>query len=278
MNTEFEIVNKENTPAGAIRAAVFDFDGTISSLRCGWEKIMGPMMLEFLSPHREPSDALRLETERYIDESTGIQTIYQMQWLADKAQELTGIRRDPWYYKEEYVRRLAESIAFKKSSLAGGEAQPSEYLIAGSAAFLEELAGRGIELFLASGTDHADVLYEAELLGVKDYFTQICGAPEHRADCSKEAVLNMLFDEKKFGGSELLVVGDGKVEIALGQQRGAFTLGAATDEEKRKGINPVKRARLMKAGAHAITGDFTCMDEIRLWLGIKGQAKRTAGV
>ena len=269
MNTypEFELINESELPSGRVKAAVFDFDGTISSLRCGWEKIMGPMMLEYLSPGAVSSDALREEVDRYIDESTGIQTIYQMQWLAGRAEELTGVRRDPWFYKDEYNRRLALSIAEKKKAVASGAESPGNYLIAGSAGFLKELKSRGIELYLASGTDHTDVVYEAELLGVKDLFTRICGAPEHRADCSKEAVLNMLFDEKNFDGRELLVVGDGKVEISLAKQRGAFALGAATDEINRQGINPVKRARLLKAGAHAITGDFTCTENIMNWLG-----------
>ena len=77
----------------------------------------------------------------------------------------------------------------------------------------------------------------------------------------------MLFSEKNFSGGELLVIGDGKVEIALGKQSGAFALGAATDEIKRRGVNPVKRKRLLAAGADAIIGDFTCADEILKWLG-----------
>ena len=29
-------------------AVLFDFDGTISTLRCGWEKVMGPLFEEIL--------------------------------------------------------------------------------------------------------------------------------------------------------------------------------------------------------------------------------------
>jgi len=62
------------------------------------------------------------------------------------------------------------------------------------------------------------------------------------------------------------VVGDGRVEISLGREFGALTLGVASDEEARCGINPVKRARLIKAGAHAITGDFCDAEAILDWL------------
>lgn len=263
-----DIINKDYRPSGEIRFAVFDFDGTISALRCGWEKIMLPLMLECMSPGAEPSEALREEAERYIDESTGIQTIYQMQWLAERVNELTGVMRPAQWYKDEYLRRLALSIAHKKQALADGSEPPENYLIAGSAEFLKALAERGITLYLASGTDHKDVVYEAELLGVKDYFAGIYGAPKDRADCSKEAVLRMLLEEKNISGRQLLVAGDGKVEIALGKQNGAFALGAATDEEKLHGVNPVKYSRLLKAGADAITGDFIEKEEILKTLGL----------
>ena len=134
--TEFELINKNSLPLGRVKAAVFDFDGTISSLRCGWEKIMGPLMLEYLSPGAPASAELREEVERYIDESTGIQTVYQMEWLARRTKEHTGIERDPWFYKDEYNRRLALSIAEKKKAIADGTEPPENYIIAGALDFV----------------------------------------------------------------------------------------------------------------------------------------------
>ncbi|MBQ6266750.1 MAG: HAD family hydrolase [Clostridia bacterium] len=266
MKQSIEILHPAHRPAGRIRAAVFDFDGTISTLRCGWEQVMGPMMIEFLSGGKEAPAALQEEVMQYIDESTGIQTIYQMQWLAEKAETLCGVRRDPWWYKAEYQRRLEIAIAHKKQALADGDAQPEDYRIAGAAELLNAFRERNIALYLASGTDHDDVLHEAQLLGVRDLFTLIAGAPPHQAACSKEAVLRQLFTQAHFSCDELLVVGDGKVEIALGCKAGAFTLGAATDEVHRSGWNPVKRARLLQAGADAIVGDFADLDSILRWL------------
>ncbi len=266
MDNQFETINTGSFPAGRIRAAVFDFDGTISTLRCGWEQVMGPMMLEYLSPDKSPSPALIEKVNKYIDESTGIQTVYQMQWLSEQTDGLTGIRRDAWFYKDEYNRRLMLNVDKKKQALESGNEKPEKYLVGGSVKLLESLKERGISLYLASGTDHKDVLKESELLGVKDYFTEILGAPERIATCSKEAVLRDLFNEKNFAGEELLVIGDGKVEITLAKHYGAFALGAATNEENGLGINPVKRERLIKAGADAVTGDFTDKDTILKWI------------
>lgn len=45
-----ELIKHEKT---TIKAAVFDFDGTISTLRCGWEEVMEPLMLECISGEKK---------------------------------------------------------------------------------------------------------------------------------------------------------------------------------------------------------------------------------
>ncbi len=262
MNETIEFTKGPLALTQNISVAVFDFDGTISTLRCGWENVMRPLMLECIAGGGEPSAALKEKVDRYIDESTGIQTVYQMEWLAAEVAAAGGPQRDKWWYKEEYNRRLTAYIAAKKNALAAGAAPPESCRIAGAAQFLRALKNAGVELYLASGTDHADVCEEARLVGVYDLFTEVRGAPAHAAACSKEAVLRLLFEEKGLAGGNVLVVGDGKVEIALGHAHGAYTLGAATNEAARRGVNPVKRRRLIAAGADAIVGDFTCTEAL----------------
>lgn len=267
---QFRILHPARCPKGTIRAAVFDFDGTFSTLRCGWEKVMRPLMLEMITGKSaaEAGEDLCRMVDDYIDSSTGIQTIYQMQWLKEQADKAGRGKpeHDAWWYKAEYNRRLMQQVQGRLEALERGEAKPEEYLVAGSVTFLHALKDRGIELYLASGTDHRDVLREAGALGVRGDFTEIKGAPEHIAACSKEAVIRMILEEKGLRGEELLLVGDGKVEIALGAACGAYTLGAATDEEHRKGFNETKAKRLIAAGADALTGDFTQLDLLMGWV------------
>ena len=269
----FDIVHPERKAAGRIRAVVFDFDGTFSTLRCGWEKVMRPLMLEMISggPAEEASEELRQEVDAYIDESTGIQTVYQMMWLRDRVeQEGRGASdRDEWWYKEAYNKRLMEQVQRRLDRLECGQDMPEQYLISGAVSFIRALKEHGVRLYLASGTDHEDVIREAEALGVAKYFTKIKGAPSHMAACSKEAVIRMILEEEHVSGEEMLLVGDGKVEIALGREVGAFTLGVATDEEARHGLNSVKYKRLKKAGADVITGDFTRLNALLSWLGFE---------
>ena len=126
-------------------------------------------------------------------------------------------------------------------------------------------------LHVASGTDHPDVMREAELLGVAKLVDTISGAPVGEESCSKERVLRRLAQDKGLRGPEVCVIGDGKVEIALGADLGARTLGLATDEAKGYGVNPSKREKLIRAGAEAIAGDFTGLPGLIGWMNLGGK-------
>ena len=59
-----------------IKAVVCDFDGTFSTLRCGWETVMKRMMLKYL-----PDEAW---IDAFIGETTGVQTILQMKGFLEE--------------------------------------------------------------------------------------------------------------------------------------------------------------------------------------------------
>lgn len=261
-----EILNKR---AVRVSSVLFDFDGTISTLRCGWERVMAPMMVEYLMDCGRDTEAeAQALVDAWIDESTGIQTIFQMKWLAEQVAARGGKALDPWDYKAEYNRRLMLDIDRKKRLLAGGMAAPDEYLMAGAVDFLEALKAKGVRIYVASGTDHPDVVAEARALGVYALFDEIAGAPLHEENCSKEAVLRRLISDHGLTGDQVAVIGDGKVEIMLGRNAGAVTVGLASDELRRHGVNPVKRARLIKAGADVIAGDFLEKDALLALMGL----------
>lgn len=254
-----------------LRAAVFDFDGTLSTLRLGWESVMEALMLEMIAGDTAVDPALRAEVTAYIGQSTGIQTYYQMQWLAEAVARHgrhPGASADPWWYKAAYNTRLMQPVERRKAALAGGEKARTDFLIRGGEEFLVALRERDIDIYVASGTDDHDVKKEVAALGLAGYCKEIAGAPPGRADCSKEAVLRMLIEQHGLRGGEVVVIGDGKVEIALGRQAGALALGVASREEERFGVNPVKRERLVQAGAHAIVGDFEEQAAILDWMGV----------
>jgi len=95
------------------------------------------------------------------------------------------------------------------------------------------------------------------VLGLLSLFQgRVYGAVDGSEEHSKERVIQRILDANDLHGDELLVVGDGPLEIREGAQRGALALGIASDELARSGWNPRKIERLMKAGADLLIADF----------------------
>ena len=264
-----EILKKRenNTP---IKVVLMDFDGTISTLRKGWEKIMLPMCLEYILSGTPETDELKREVEEYIDASTGIQTIHQMIWLSQrvKSHGKSSEVQDPWWYKREYSKRLQKIVDERISMIKSNEKTGDDYMMKGSKNMLKLLKSKGIPVYIASGSDTEDVANEAEILGVKQYIKDILGGRHGETTCAKEIILNDLIAKTNIPGEAIMVIGDGMVEIEKGNEKGAFTIGIASDEDRRTGINSVKERRLKKADANIIIGDFLEIDDIFKLAGI----------
>lgn len=255
-------------PKGPITHAVFDHDGTISVLRQGWEGVMAPVMIKAIlgDGYSAAGEALRHKVRTrvsdYIDESTGIQTILQMESLVGMVREFglvpgEGVL-DKIGYKKIYNDALMGIVDRRLERLASGELKGEDCVIKGAVPFLEELQRRGVTLYLASGTDQEDVVREAQALGYARLFTGgIHGAVGDGSTDSKKAIIRRILVEHGLRGSQLAVFGDGPVEMRECRNGGSVAIGIASDEVQRHGLNPGKRLRLLKAGAHIIVPDFS---------------------
>jgi phosphoglycolate phosphatase-like HAD superfamily hydrolase len=145
---------------------------------------------------------------------------------------------------------------------------PEKYLVTGSVRLLELLKKEGCNLYLASGTDEADVLEEAKLLGLNRFFGKhIYGARASETACSKETVIKQIVKENNLTGAEMISFGDGFVEIELVADIGGYTVGVATDEVRKNGlVNQRKRERLLEAGAAMIIPDFGEAEKLTAFL------------
>jgi phosphoglycolate phosphatase-like HAD superfamily hydrolase len=250
---------------GRIRQVLFDFDGTLSLLRQGWEDIMAPMMLEMITPHAPAPAEIEHQVREYIDQSTGVLTIHQMEWLAQAVRQF-GLAPQPLSaaeYKAVYVQRIRGKVQQRTQALHAGTAAPGDFLLAGAQAFLDRFARRGLTLYLASGTDHADVVAEARLLNLEEYFQGgIHGALDASEAHDKERLIQRILVQNHLQGDELLVVGDGPVEIRVAVAQGAVALGVASDEVARSGWNERKVRRLTQAGADLLIPDFSRAGEL----------------
>src|SRR5579875_1955470 len=224
MHNVIEII-REASSARKARAVIFDFDGTLSLIRCGWRDVMIP--------------------------------------LADAIRERGGQPLDPRVYKQMYLERLWLLIRDRIEDLRTGRAAPESYLVPGALQMLELLAKRGMHLLLASGTDHADVTREAHLLGLERFFGErIFGAQEDLKRFSKALLVQQLISQAGFRPEELLVFGDGYVEIEEVKKAGGVAVGVATAEPLCDRVDAWKRTRLIQAGADFIIPNYLDCHEL----------------
>lgn len=243
---------------GNIHYALFDFDGTISLIREGWQSVMIPIMVEFImeTPNHEDPDTVNSIVMDFVDRLTGKQTIYQMIQLKEEIEKRGGTPLDPLEYKKIYHDRLMEHIQDRIQQLKQKRVNPEEMMVPGALEILQYLNHQGIICYLASGTDEVYVFDEVDLLGLTKYFSKIYGALDNYENYSKKMVIDRIIEENKLSGSELVTFGDGFVEIEDTKSVNGIAVGVASNEATREGINQWKRSRLIEAGADIIIPDF----------------------
>jgi rfaE bifunctional protein kinase chain/domain len=253
---------------GKIKHAVFDHDGTISVLREGWELVMEPMMIKaILGDKYKDADEhiynrIVQRVRDYIDKSTGIQTIEQMEGLIDIIQEFNIVPKnkilDKFGYKEIYNDALMEMVTKRVEKLNNKELDVHDFEVKGAIDLLHYLSEKGIKLYLASGTDKDDVIAEAKAMGYAHLFNGgIYGAIGDVSKFSKKMVMEKIIKDNNLNGTELLTFGDGPVEMRECRKVGGVAIGIASDEIRRHGLSVEKRTRLIKAGAQIIIPDLS---------------------
>ena len=257
-NTTIEIHREIQT--GNIRHVVLDFDGTISLIRDGWQNVMVPMMVECLQTETDTTETpeqLEALVVDFVDRLTGKQTIYQMMQLNEEIEKRGGTPKEPLAYKDEYNRRLLPVVEERIAELAAGTLSAEPLRVPMSLEFLQSLREMEINCYLASGTDVEFVKNEAGLLGVSEYFDGgIFGALREYKKFSKAMIIQKILTDFELSGDELLIVGDGYVEIENAKAVGAIAVGVASVEGNRYNMNADKRERLIRAGADIIIRDF----------------------
>jgi len=265
--TEFEIVNP-NIVRGKIKYVIFDQDGTISTLRQGWQSVMENVFVKeilgdkFRTCDESTYNKVVERVRDYIDKSTGVQTIIQMEELVEMVKEFGFIPEekilDKFGYKKIYNDDLMKLVNKRIERLKKGELDASDYTIKGAINFIDMLYKKGLKLYLASGTDREDTLFEVKTLGYAKYFKgRIYGSVSDITKYSKKLLIEEIIQENNLSGPELACFGDGPVEIRETKKHNGIAIGVASDEVRRFGLNVEKRKRLIEAGADLIIPDYS---------------------
>jgi phosphoglycolate phosphatase-like HAD superfamily hydrolase len=247
-------------PRLGITHVLFDFDGTLSLIREGWPEVMVPMFAEMLPPQDNETESMRRQLAMDdIMRLNGKQTIYQMIQLCERIKERGGQPREPLWYKHEYLRRLDTRIHGRIEGVRSGKLDREQFLVFGARQLLEELKRRGLELYLASGTDEPFVKQEAALLDLDRYFgPHIYGAVDNYKTFSKKMVIERILRENQISGAELLTFGDGYVEVENTCEIGGLAVAVASDEAHNGSgcVDKWKRERLLGVGAQVVIPDY----------------------
>ncbi|MCL4205688.1 MAG: HAD hydrolase-like protein [Pirellulaceae bacterium] len=260
-------------PRGGFRAAIFDFDGTLSLLRRNWQDVMVPMMVDILAETgtAESREDLRVLVEDFVARLTGRQTIYQMIRLGEEVTRRGGRAAEPLEYKRRYHDLLWQQVGDRVEAARSGRVSRDHFTVPGSRQLLEKLAEAGIQLYLASGTDLNYVLDEAAVLGLDHFFgPRIYGALDDYRRFSKAMIIEKMIVDTGVEGRNIVGFGDGFVEIEEVKKVGGLAVGVASDEETCCGVNAWKRQRLIEAGADLIIGDYRDLDDLLLAIAPSG--------
>jgi len=166
---------------------------------------------------------------------------------------------DAFGYKKIFNDELLNMVKQREEKFSRGELSLSDFTLKNAVPLLQRLYDAGIKLYLASGTDEEDVKREAHILGYDHLFEgRIYGAVGEITREAKKIVLDRILDiigESTFG--KIATFGDGPVEIRETHKKEGITIGIASNELRRYGLNVKKRERLIKAGADIIIPDFS---------------------
>jgi phosphoglycolate phosphatase-like HAD superfamily hydrolase len=262
-------VLRPDLPRGRFRVVVFDFDGTLSLIREGWQNVMTPLVVEELrrAGKGESDESLAATTEAIVVGLNGKPTVVQMARLAEEVAQRGGTPKTALEYAGIYQDRLLAMIRGRYDDLMSGRVAPDAWAVPGAHKLLELLRAHGLTLIVASGTEITHVRREAGLLGLTPYFEKAVYAPVgDDPHFSKRAVIERLLEEYGLRGEGLLGFGDGVVETAEVRRVGGVAVGVASHEPPRRGVNALKREQLIRAGADVIIPDFEAHEQLLDWL------------
>lgn len=237
---QIEIINHKKTK---ILAAMIDWDGAISLIREGWQRIMQEYIANFISSGL-PQKNDYLWAQSFIKKTLGENTVEQMLGMIEKAEQ-NGRNDIPVSYSEKmalaeehrkkYREILEKEVRGKRIKTA--KKNPDKFIVRGMKYLLEELKKRNIKIFVASGSEQegkGGIEEEAETLGLKHYFEAVFGYNGSISPYNKENVVKWILNKYNLDPLQLLVVGDGPKEMKVGKKFGAVTIGLISNNVTRK--------------------------------------------
>ncbi len=159
----------------------------------------------------------------------------------------------------EFQRILAKACKAhcRDKNLAIAKENPEHFLVNGSMDFMQMLKDNGVTNYFVTGAvvEKGMGMYEeVDTLGYKigagEVIEDLIGST-WTEKLPKDMVMNNLLKELQADGSEVLVVGDGRAEIAAGAQMGALVISRLPESAQ------YQRGLHKELGSNIIVEDYT---------------------
>lgn len=251
-------------PAAGMRfkAAMFDVDGTVNTIRQDWHSIIVPIFADALATAEPNAPRERLEKEALdlLNRTTGQPTVIQCGYLDEMVVGRGGRHVDPEIYFQKFITEQHRIIEPVHAGLADGTIPPENYRVPGCRWFVDKLESLGIRCYLASGSPYKDVMEEAHLLELDTAFSGSIRAfdPENGWNDPKQQQLEEIL-ATGVKPEEIVCFDDAFYMVKMLKRVGGYAVGIASDEKRRHGVNAAKREVLLNAGADVIVPDFRDM-------------------
>ncbi len=198
--------------------------------------------------------------KQYLDTHGGATALEEINWAVSQS-EIQGVELAN---RENFIKQKVGSLVWEIDNLDNSNSLRSlrlkrkidEITVEHSIDFIKEMYERGIEIHIVSAASERTVKTEVKKFGLDKYIKE----ENVRGDTglpgvTKDILIRGIFHEERDiikHPSEVLIPGDGYIEMNIGKELGATTIGVVT-KHKPTGT----REKLIEAGAQRIVNDFS---------------------
>ncbi|EDM29023.1 hypothetical protein LNTAR_14442 [Lentisphaera araneosa HTCC2155] len=241
------------------KAAIIDFDGTLTRVRCGWEDKMREffhqkLFAETANLSETTKEEALSQTEEWISHAPGT-TIAQQMGALSEILNFCSIEHSLDQIIEEFDTYSSDWEYARVTELKD-KGQLDQLMLCGARKFLENLIELGYELHLLSGTSHEKLLFECETLELSQYFVHIQGYEKHLELPYKRESIRKTIKDYAYNNENTLIIGDGLTELEAGRELACPCIGVAISEEDGKGCDQEKLSKLKTKGFEEVITDF----------------------
>ncbi len=260
----FEILSKPKV--SEIKCIVLDYDGTLTTLRKGWDLILTDYAREKINPNGLPCDGLDEEIRHLCAHAGGTtpkQLVSRLMAIMDKMNliEKSEIKSVEFYAKD-YADHFQEKIDDRVRRFA---TESESYVIKAVRPMLDFISSKNTMNYIVTGSCETAVKEELQKLDMIHHFERVYGASLEMDGNLKLDAMKEIMDRHQLTPCQILIVGDGSTETRAAAELQLPAIGIASDEHT-GGFCSKKREMLADLGAHAIIADYTGFANVWEWL------------